>query len=320
MLVRGLLSLWLPRLPESALAVMTRRLLAVSALLIAIATMLPTDAFAQRGGGRGGGGSRGGAVVVVAPQRTVVYPPWYGPWGGGWWGPYGYPYPYPYPYPYRGYYYDDSADIRIQATPRETEVYVDGARAGIVDDYDGLFQRLHVTPGDHEITLYLAGFRTWSERRYFSPRSNHKILHTMLQLAPGQPDEPRPVPPPPPQMRDDRRDPGDRRDPRDMPPPNRPEPRDPPPPDRAEPRNPPPPDRAEPRNTGTLSVGIEPADAEITLDGQKQTLPSNAQRLILQLPEGVHRLVIKKSGFDTFETDLQIRRGRTLSFNVTLTR
>jgi hypothetical protein len=27
---------------------------------------------------------------------------------------------------------------------------------------------------------------------------------------------------------------------------------------------------------------------------------------------------VKKSGFDTFETDLQIRRGRTLSFDVNL--
>lgn len=293
---------------------MTRRLLAVSLVVVALAALWPAEALAQRGRGGPGGGTR---VVVVAPQRrpTVVYPPWYGPWGMGW------PYQYPYPYPYRGYYYDDSADVRIQATPRETEVYVDGARAGIVDDYDGIFQRLSLTPGEHEITLYLAGFRTWSERRYFAPHSNHRILHTMLQLAPGQPDEPRPVPPPPPPPRDrddrddrDRPQPGDRREPR-MPPP---------PPDQREPRNPPP-DRVpverpanEPRNFGTLSVGIEPIDAEITLDGAKQTLPAGQHRLIIQLQEGVHRLIIKKDGLQTFETDLQIRRGRTLAFNVSL--
>jgi hypothetical protein len=301
---------------------MTRRLLAVSLVGIALAALWPADAYAQRGRARPQVGRR---PVVIAPQRrpTIVYPPWYGPWGYG----FPYQYPYPSPYPYRGYYYDDSSNLRIQTTPRETEVYVDGARAGIVDDYDGIFQRLSLTPGEHEITLYLAGFRTWSERRYFAPHSNHRILHTMLQLAPGQPDEPRPVPPPPPPPRDrDDRDVRDDRGDRNRPQPgDRREPRNPPPPDRPEPRNPPPPDRAplerpvnESRNSGTLSVGIEPGDAEITLDGVKQTLPAGQQRLIIQLQEGVHRLIIKKDGLQTFETDLQIRRGRTLAFNVSL--
>ncbi|MEI6243658.1 MAG: PEGA domain-containing protein [Acidobacteriota bacterium] len=292
---------------------MTRRLLAVSLVVFALLAAWPADALAQRGDGGGRG-----PVVVVAPQRmpTVVYPPWYGPFGG----PYQYPYPYPYPYPYRGYGYDNSAQLRVQATPRETEVYVDGARAGIVDDYDGIFQRLHLLPGEHEITLYLQGFRSWSEHRYFAPSSDQRILHTMLQLAPGQPDEPRPLPPPP----------QDRRDPRD--PPTPPQPRNPPPPD--QPRNPPQPDRPpmpsppdrpapgrpenEPRNFGTLSVGIQPADAEVLVDGKKQSLAAGQDRLSLQLPEGVHRLVIQKAGFQTWETDLQIRRGRTLAFNVSL--
>jgi hypothetical protein len=134
---------------------MTRRLLVVSFVVVGLLAAWPADALAQRGG-RGGGGR--GPVVVVAPQRTptIIYPPWYGPFGPFGYGPYQYPYPYPYPYPYRGYGYDNSADLRIQATPRETEVYVDGSRAGIVDDYDGIFQRLHLLPGDHEITLYLA--------------------------------------------------------------------------------------------------------------------------------------------------------------------
>jgi len=306
---------------------MNRRLFSVAIVVVALAAVWPSDALAQRG--RGGGGGRGPAVVI-APQRTVVYPPWYGPFGP-YGGGYGYPgqYPYPYPYPYRGY--NDSADLRLQVTPRETEVFVDGAKAGIVDDYDGIFQRLHLTPGDHEITLYLAGFRTWSERRYFSPRADQRILHTMLQLAPGQPDEPRPVPQPQPMERmAPRRLPGDAGDlaqpgqPRNPPPdrpaaPRAPQPPNPPNPP-AEPRMPAPPDRPanEPRNFGTLSVGIQPADAEVLLDGQKQSLPSGQERLIIQLPEGVHRLVIQKSGFSPYETDLQIRRGRTLAFNVSL--
>ena len=263
---------------------MRRHLVPSSLILVSLAVLLPSEAFAQRHGP-----SRG-RVVVVSPQRTVVYPPWYGPWGS----PYGYGgYPYPGQYPYR--YYSDAADLRIQTTPRETEVFVDGARAGIVDDFDGMFQRLHLRPGDHEITLYLQGYRTWSERRYFGPHSDQRILHTMLPLAAGQPDDPRPA----------RREP-----PRTEPPPE----------PRVELRSEP---RAtempvvDPRSFGTLSVGVGPPDADIMLDGQKQSLTSGA-RFVIQLPEGVHHLVIKKNGFDTFETDLQIRRGRTLSFEVNL--
>jgi hypothetical protein len=282
-------------------------------LVAGLAAAFPTEALAQR---------RSPArrpVVVVSPQRTVIYPPWYGPWSYPY-GYGGYPYPYPGQYPYR--YYSDAADLRIQTTPRETEVYVDGARAGIVDDFDGVFQRLHLRPGDHEITLYLQGYRSWSERRYFGPRSDQRILHTMLPLAAGQPDDPRPVPMNPPRVddRDDRYDPRDPGDYRREPPARAPRPLPAPAEPRMDPRPEPPSSNVptvDPRSFGTLSVGVNPQDADVTLDGQKETL-AKGNRLVIQLGEGVHHLVIKKNGFDTFETDLQIRRGRTLSFDVNL--
>ena len=98
-------------------------------------------------------------------------------WSGG--------YYYPrYYYAYRAY--PERASLRIQADPPQAEVYVDGYYAGIVDDFDGLFQRLHVTPGTHEITLRLNGFRTWSAEIYAAPRSTVK-LHQ--DLIPGPSDE-----------------------------------------------------------------------------------------------------------------------------------
>jgi hypothetical protein len=78
------------------------------------------------------------------------------------------------------------ASLRIQANPSQAEVYVDGYYAGIVDDFDGVFQRLHVTPGTHEITLRLDGFRTWSAEIYAAPHSTVK-LHQ--DLIPGPADE-----------------------------------------------------------------------------------------------------------------------------------
>ena len=80
--------------------------------------------------------------------------------------------------------YPERASLRIQGNPSQAEVYVDGYYAGIVDDFDGVFQRLHVTPGTHEITLRLNGFRTWSAEIYAAPHSTVK-LHQDLIPGPG---------------------------------------------------------------------------------------------------------------------------------------
>ena len=86
---------------------------------------------------------------------------------------------------YPRYYFDynacpNRASLRIQAHPREAEVYVDGYYAGIVNDFDGTFQRLNVVPGTHEITLRLDGFATWSARVYASPYSTLRIHHDLM--------------------------------------------------------------------------------------------------------------------------------------------
>src|SRR5262249_38516147 len=136
---------------------------------------------------------RRGRVVVVGG----VYAP-YSYWGSGfydpWWGPYPYAYPPPFPYRYR----DAVADVRLEVKPKEAEVYVDNFYAGIVDDFDGVFQRLHAPPGEHEITLYLEGYRTVRQRVYLSADNTFKIKYTMERLAAGEQPEPRPQPPAPP--------------------------------------------------------------------------------------------------------------------------
>ena len=90
-------------------------------------------------------------------------------------------------YYYPRYYFDvhaypRHASLRIQAHPSEAEVYVDGYYAGIVDDFDGFFQRLRVAPGTHEITLRLEGYRTWSAEIYASP---HHTVKVHCDLIPG---------------------------------------------------------------------------------------------------------------------------------------
>jgi len=136
-----------------------------------------------RGNGPHAGGSRfysprviSPRVIVRAPLRSYYYPYYFGYRPGislgffyGYpYGSYGYPYGYygypygAYGYSYGGYYpagYARAAygGVRIQGAPRDSQVYVDGYYAGIVDDYDGTFQRLDLEPGSHAIEIRTAG-------------------------------------------------------------------------------------------------------------------------------------------------------------------
>ncbi len=49
--------------------------------------------------------------------------------------------------------YVSYGDLRLRDFPRDAEVYVDGYYAGIVDDFDGFFQRLTLEVGPHEIEV-----------------------------------------------------------------------------------------------------------------------------------------------------------------------
>src|SRR4051794_31053515 len=152
-------------------------------------------AAAQGHGGHGGGhGGHGGAVVVVGSGYYGGYYPYYAdPW-------YGFQYPYPYPpYPYAYHAVAPDSSVRLDVKPKNAEVYVDGYYAGIVDDFDGTFQRLRVEPGEHEIELYLDGYRTVHQKVYLTPDNTFKIKYEMERLAGGETPEPRPQPASPPQ-------------------------------------------------------------------------------------------------------------------------
>ena len=95
---------------------------------------------------------------------------------------------YPGPYPYGGYRYGPESDLRIDVTPKEASVYVDGYFAGTVDEFDGTFQRLHVLPGEHEIVIYLDGYRSIRERLYLSPNATRKIVGILIGLSGDSPN------------------------------------------------------------------------------------------------------------------------------------
>lgn len=234
------------------------------------------------------------------PFYRSWYPGWY---GYGWWPPYAYGYP-PYPYYYAPYdgdgYAGDmtSASLRLEVKPRDAEVYIDGYLAGKVDDFDGTFQRLRVRPGDHELVLYCDGYRTVKQHVTLGPNSDQKIQFAMEPLAAGETAEARPVPPPASET-----------------------PQEPPPPPGYG-RGAPPPQTPLPEPTsitfGSLSLNVQPADAEIIVDGAAWTIPPGEPRLVLRLPEGKHHIEIRKPGLATYTEDVGIQRGRTLTLNVSL--
>jgi hypothetical protein len=223
-------------------------------------------------------------------------------------------------YPYRYRYGAPDASVRFDVKPKETAVYVDGYYAGLVDDYDGAFQRLRTSPGGHELTLYLEGYRTYSERIYLSADNTFKVKHRMEKLAAGEVAERPPAPQPPQEYQPGQpgqsqqpppRGPVGRRGPRF--PPNGPETAPPPPqagPDSGS--------RSDANNgRGTLVLSLQPADAEILVDGTPWR-SDGGDRATIDLSEGRHNIQIRKAGYVGYLTDVQIRRGETTMLDVQL--
>ena len=260
---------------------MRRRILiaAAAVAVIAINVLHPTDALAQRRGG----GPRG--VVFVG---GYFYDPFFGPYP--WWGPGAYAYPY---FPV----YDERAQVRVMVTPKEAAVYVDGYYAGVVDDFDGVLQSLPLSPSGHDITVYLDGYQTVSQRLYLPPRKSYKLRYTMQPVAAGEKSEMPPVAPPVP----------------------------PPPPGSAMiPRPPlsgaPIPSAAAPSASGfgTLALRVQPGDADILIDGERWNPSAPGERLIVQLAGGTHHIEIRKSGYRSFTTDITVQPGDATPLNVSL--
>lgn len=277
----------------------------------------------------------GGSRYYISPYYTYYgrYPYYSGFGYYAWWPIYGYP-GYPWYPPYYGYGgYDYASSVRIQVTPKVAEVYVDGFRAGLVDDYDGIFQRLRIEPGAHDIVIYLEGYRSIRHQLYLSPGDEYKIREVMEPLAPGEPAEARPVPtrlpdtgrrvrppypgfgyPAPPRVRE------------------RPVPEgapvavEPPEPDEAGP--PAEAGRRAPEapatglvvaeGFGTVVVRVQPADAEIYIDGERWRAPEGLDEVTVRLAAGPHRVEVRKPGHRTFAADVTIAAGATETVNVSL--
>ncbi len=259
---------------------MTPRVRATSPTLavvfVAVLVLSPTAASAQRHGHPGGGR---GAVVIVPPPLYAGYgfydPFWswgYPGWGyPGWYGP-----------SFAGF-----GSARLQVTPRQAEVYVDGYLAGTVDDFDGTFQRLSVAPGEHELTIYLEGYRTFTQKLLFRPGATINIKQPLEPLAPGEDSGPRPqVTAPPAGSPSDAGGPA-----------------------------------ASPAAAfGTLAIRVQPEGATLFVDGEEWSAPEGDDRILIELADGPHDVEVRKEGLTTYRRTVQVRAGRTVALNVSLSR
>ena len=111
-------------------------------------------------------GGGGGIYIPGYYGGYGYYDPWGYGYGGaygggynGYYGGYNDPWYGGYPtYPQSTYTSTDEGSMRLKIKPRNAEVYVDGYFVGVVDDFDGIFQRLHADSGTHRIEVRAPGF------------------------------------------------------------------------------------------------------------------------------------------------------------------
>lgn len=123
---------------------------------------------------------------------SVIYDPYYSSYYGyrngprySYWSPFGYGYglgyfsydpylsggygydPYGYGYGYEGYQgyqgysgdrYRDVGSLRLKVKPTNAQILIDGYFVGVVDSFDGVFQRLSIESGAHRVELRAEGY------------------------------------------------------------------------------------------------------------------------------------------------------------------
>ena len=82
------------------------------------------------------------------------------------------------------YYYDRAHDysgfLRLKIRPRDAQVYVDKIFAGLVDDFDGPFQRLRLDEGLHVVEVKKQGYEDFQFEMHIVPGEQETVDGLML--------------------------------------------------------------------------------------------------------------------------------------------
>jgi hypothetical protein len=206
--------------------------------------------------------------------------------------------PNPYPGPAAPAAYPADSSMRLQVKPRDTQVFVDGYYAGIADDFDGTFQRLHLEAGQHSLQLFLPGHRLHSQDLYLQPGNTFTVRHTMEPLANGEAEPERPT--------------GAARAPRAAVP-------APPPPSMPRASGAPP--TASSRSSvdayGAVRIRVQPGDGVVLIDGERWN-GGSTDEIEVQLRPGRHTIEVGKDGYRDYLTEITVTAGETTKLNVVL--
>ncbi|MCC7008486.1 MAG: PEGA domain-containing protein [Acidobacteria bacterium] len=216
----------------------------------------------------------------MSVHRGFYYHPYFGFYYGPYYGPF-----YPYPGPFAGQARYAVSALRTRVKPVDTEVYVNGYYAGLVDDFDGVFQRLYLPAGEHEVTFRLDGYETWRERLYLQPGDTRDVVHVMRRLRAGEAAAPLAAPRAVPESwTTPSAESGDR------------------------PASP----------FGILTLRVTPADAHVVIDGEVWLDLDGRSELVVHVPAGAHQLEVRREGYQAFKTGIELSEGAATKLDVTL--
>jgi hypothetical protein len=208
--------------------------------------------------------------------------------------------------------------IKTDISPKETQIYIDGYYRGTAGDFGGFSKHLRVEPGPHEFVLYLKGYKTVRQTLDVKPGTDYRLREKMVPLAAGEANDPPPAAPPQavraPEAPEGRAGAPGQPSPDE---PRRGAPRPPRPPQPARPELPQPGAPAAAQSFGSLAIRVQPAGADILVDGERWQGPEGAP-LVVQVAAGAHRVEVRKEGYESFATDVQVREGERTPVNVSL--
>lgn len=251
--------------------------------------------------------------VVVRPSVSLSWGPAWGYWSPWWyaapaWG--GYPVVYPNNN-YGGY-----GALDTDVSPERAEIWVDGRKVGLADDFDGFPTYLWLPKGTYDVVIYLPGYQTIARQYTIYPGL---VIDVEDRMQKGQETHPLELGPKTHERRDARiRAEEERR--RQLEESRRAEPEgwQEPVPDEPGARS----DRAldaraEP---GRLVLRLEPPDASVYLDGRFLGTGDELARLRsgLLVDPGSHRIEVVRPGWQSEEETVEIESGGEVTLEIEL--
>lgn len=71
---------------------------------------------------------------------------------------------------------------------------------------------------------------------------------------------------------------------------------------------------------GAIAIRVQPADADVLIDGEAWDGPSSDEALVVQVAPGSHRVEIRKDGCRSFTAQVIVMAAETSALNVSLPR